>query len=50
MRDYGYVRVGAIVNKLALANPLENAKELIKNIKSVLWTRCGTVPRCRNPC
>ncbi len=33
MRDYGYVRVGAIVNKLALANPLENAKELIKNIK-----------------
>lgn len=34
MRKYGYVRVGAIVNKLALANPLENAKELIKNIKT----------------
>ena len=33
MRDYGYIRVGAIVNKLVLANPLENAKELINNIK-----------------
>lgn len=33
MREYGYIRVGAIVNKLVLANPLENAKELINNIK-----------------
>ncbi len=33
MKEFGYVRVGAIVNKLALANPLENAKELVKNIK-----------------
>ena len=33
MRDYGYIRIGAIVNKLVLANPLENAKELINNIK-----------------
>lgn len=33
MRDYGYIRVGAIVNKLVLANPLENAKELINTIK-----------------
>ena len=33
MKEFGYVRVGAIVNKLALANPSENAKELVKNIK-----------------
>ena len=34
MRDYGYIRVGAIVNKLVLANPLENTKELINNINN----------------
>ena len=33
MKEFGYVRVGAIVNKLVLANPLENAEELVKNIK-----------------
>lgn len=32
MREYGFVRVGAIVNKLALANPIENAKEIIKMV------------------
>ena len=33
MKKFGFVRVGAYVNKLALANPLENAKEIIKGIK-----------------
>lgn len=33
MREYGFVRVGAIVNYLSLANPIENAKEIIKMIK-----------------
>lgn len=33
MREYGFVRVGAIVNQLALANPYENAKEIIKMLK-----------------
>lgn len=33
MREYGFVRVGAIVNKLTLANPLENAKEIIRMIR-----------------
>ena len=32
MREYGFVRVGAIVNKLSLANPIENAKEIIKMV------------------
>ena len=30
MKEFGFIRVGAIVNKLVLANPLENAKELIR--------------------
>ena len=33
MKEYGFVRVGAIVNKLVLANPLENAKEIVRMIK-----------------
>ena len=33
MKEYGFIRVGAIVNKLSLANPIENAKEIIKMIK-----------------
>ena len=33
MKEYGFIRVGSIVNKLALANPMENAKELSKLIK-----------------
>lgn len=33
MREYGFVRVGAIVNHLSLANPIENAKEIIKMLK-----------------
>lgn len=33
MKEFGFIRVGAIVNKLVLANPLENAKEIIKEIK-----------------
>lgn len=32
MKEFGFVRVGAIVNRLTLANPLENAKELIRMI------------------
>lgn len=34
MREYGFIRVGAIVNNLSLANPIENAKEIIKMIKT----------------
>ena len=33
MKMFGFVRVGALVNKLALANTEENAKEIIKGIK-----------------
>ena len=33
MKKYGFVRVGAIVNKLVLASPLDNAKEIVKMIK-----------------
>lgn len=36
MREYGFVRVGAIVNKLALANPIENANEMVKMIKNAV--------------
>ncbi len=32
MKEFGFVRVGAIVNKLTLANPLKNAEEIIKEI------------------
>lgn len=34
MKEFGFIRVGAIVNKLILANPLKNAEELIKEIKN----------------
>lgn len=43
MREYGFVRVGAIVNKLALANPLENAKEIIRMIKEASSKGVGIV-------
>lgn len=33
MKELGFIRVGAIVNKLALANPLKNAEVIIKEIK-----------------
>ena len=33
MKDLGFVRVGSIVNKLALADPINNAKEIVKMIK-----------------
>ena len=33
MLEYGFVRVGAIVNKLVLASPMDNAKEIVKMIK-----------------
>lgn len=33
MKEYGFVRVGAIVNKLVLASPLDNAKEIIRMLK-----------------
>lgn len=32
MKEYGYIKVGAFVNKLHLGNPKENAKEIIKGI------------------
>lgn len=36
MKEYGYVRVGAMVNKLSLANPIKNAEEIIKQIKEAV--------------
>lgn len=33
MMEYGFIRVGAIVNKLVLASPIDNAKEIVKMIK-----------------
>ena len=36
MIEYGYVRVGAMVNKLSLANPIKNAEEIIKQIKEAV--------------
>lgn len=33
MKELGFIRVGAIVNKLALANPLKNVEVIIKEIK-----------------
>ena len=33
MKEFGFIRVGAIVNKLVLANPLKNAEEIIKEIR-----------------
>lgn len=33
MKELGFIRVGAIINKLALANPLKNADVIIKEIK-----------------
>lgn len=33
MKELGFIKVGAIVNKLALANPLKNADVIIKEIK-----------------
>ena len=32
MKEYGYIKVGAFVNRLHLGNPKENAKEIIKGI------------------
>lgn len=43
MKEYGFVRVGAIVNKLALANPYENAKEIIRMIKEASKKGVGIV-------
>lgn len=43
MREYGFIRVGAIVNRLALANPIENAKEIIKMIKDATKKGVGIV-------
>lgn len=34
MKELGFIRVGAIVNRLNLANPKENAKEIIRMIKN----------------
>ena len=33
MKELGFVRVGSIVNKIVLADPISNAKELVKMIK-----------------
>ena len=33
MKEYGFVRVGAIVNKLVLASPVDNAKEMVRMIR-----------------
>ena len=33
MKEYGFIRVGAIVNKLVLASPIDNAKEIVKMLR-----------------
>lgn len=33
MKEYGFIRVGAIANQLSLANSFKNAEEIIKEIK-----------------
>ena len=33
MKEFGFVKVGSVVNKISLADPISNAKELIKMIK-----------------
>ena len=33
MKEYGFIRVGAIVNKLELASPIDNAKEIVKMLR-----------------
>ena len=33
MKEYGFIRVGAIINKLVLASPMDNAKEIVKMIR-----------------
>ena len=33
MKEFGFVRVAAFVNKLILANPIDNAEEIINGIK-----------------
>ena len=33
MKENGFVRVGALVNKLSLGNVIENAKEISRQIK-----------------
>lgn len=43
MREYGFIRVGAIVNHLVLANPVENAKEIISMIKKAAKQGVGIV-------
>ena len=32
MKEYGYIKEGAFVNRLHLGNPKENAKEIIKGL------------------
>lgn len=36
MKENGFVRVGALVNKLSLGNVIENAKEISRQIKKSL--------------
>lgn len=43
MKEFGFVRVASVVNKLYLANPQENAKELIKLIKECAKENCGII-------
>lgn len=43
MKSLGFVRVGCIVNKLVLADPISNAKELVKMIKEAKCKEVGVV-------
>lgn len=36
MKENGFVRVGALVNKLSLGNVIENAKEISRQIKKLM--------------
>ena len=33
LKEYGYIRVGAIVNEIHLCDPIWNALEIIRNLK-----------------
>lgn len=43
MKKLGFVKVGSIVNRLVLADPISNAKELVKMIKEAYKKGVGVV-------
>lgn len=43
MKEFGYIRVGAVVNKLFLASPSKNSHEIVKMIKKAHKREIGIV-------